>query len=40
MYFIFNSLKNYNLDPRHYFSVPLLSWDAMLEMTNGELEKN
>ena len=37
--FIFTSLKNYNLDPCHYFSAPGLSWDAMSKMTNVELEK-
>ena len=26
-------LKNYGLDPCHYFSSPGLSWDAMLKMT-------
>ena len=31
--------KNYGLDPCHYFSSPGLSWDAMLKMTNIELEK-
>ena len=33
------SLKNYNLDPCHYFSAPGLSWDAMLKMAKIELEK-
>ena len=28
----------YGLDPRHYFSSPGLSWDAMLKMTGIELE--
>ena len=37
--FISTSLKNYNLDPCHYFSAPWLSWDAMLKMTKVELEK-
>ena len=37
--FIFTSLKNSNLDSCHYFSAPGLSWDAMLKMTNAELEK-
>ena len=32
-------LKYYNLDPCHYFSAPELSWDAMLKMTELELEK-
>ena len=37
--FISTSLKYYNLDPCHYFSVPRLSWDAMLKVTKVELEK-
>ena len=37
--FISSSFKNYNLDQCHYFSAPGLSWDAMLKMTNTELEK-
>ena len=37
--FIDAYLKYYGLDPYHYFSAPGLSWDAMLEMTNIELEK-
>ena len=32
-------LKFYGLDRRHYFSSPGLSWDAMLKMTSGKLEK-
>ena len=32
-------LKYYGLDPCHYFSSPGLSWDAMLKMTVGKLEK-
>ena len=32
-------LKNYNLDPCHYFSLPGLSRDAMLKVTKVELEK-
>ena len=28
----------YELDPAHYFTSPGLSWDAMLKMTNIELE--
>ena len=32
-------LKNYNLDPCHYFSPPGLSWDTMLKVTKVELEK-
>ena len=31
-------LEYYQLDPCHYFSCPGLSWDAMLKMTNVELE--
>ena len=31
-------LLYYKLDPCHYFTSPALSWDAMLEMTNIELE--
>ena len=31
--------KFYGLDPCHYFSSPGLSWDAMLKMTEIELEK-
>ena len=37
--FISTCLKFYNLDPCHYFSVPGLSWDAMLKITGVELEK-
>ena len=37
--FISTNLKYYGLDPCHYFSVPGLSWDAMLKMTKVELEK-
>ena len=29
--FISASLKNYNLDPCHYFSIPRLSWNTMLK---------
>ena len=32
-------LKFYELNPCHYFSSPGLSWDAMLKMTGGKLEK-
>ena len=32
-------LKDYDLDPCHYFSSPGLSWDAMLKMTGIQLEK-
>ena len=31
-------LKYYGLDPCHYFSSPRLSWNAMLKMTEIELE--
>ena len=37
--FIDTCLKLYDLDPFHYFSSPGLSWDAMLKITNAELEK-
>ena len=37
--FIDVCLKNYGLDPCHYFSSPGLSWDAMLKMTSIKLEK-
>ena len=37
--FIDICLKYYGLDPCHYFSAPGLSWDAMLKMTDIELEK-
>ena len=32
-------LKDYGLDPCHYFSSPGLSWDAMLKMIGIKLEK-
>ena len=32
-------MKFYELDPCHYFSSPGLSWDAMLKMSEIELEK-
>ena len=32
-------LKDYGLDPCHYFSSPGLSWDAMLKMTGIQLER-
>ena len=32
------SLKNYGLCPSHYLSAPVLSWDAMLNLTKVELE--
>ena len=37
--FIGTCVKNYVLDPGHYFSSPGLNWDAMLKMTGIELEK-
>ena len=37
--FISTILKYFNLDPCYYFSVPGLSWDAMLKMTRVELGK-
>ena len=37
--FIGVCLKDYGLDPCHYFSSPGLSWDAMLKMACIELEK-
>ena len=37
--FIDTCMKFYRLDPCHYFSVPRLSWDAMLKVTGVELEK-
>ena len=37
--FIDMCLKFYQLDPCHYFSSPVLSWDAMLKMTGVRLEK-
>ena len=32
------ALQYYKLDPCHYFTSPGLSWDAMLKMTDMELE--
>ena len=37
--FIGTCFKYYGLDPCHYFSSLGLSWDAMLKMTDIELEK-
>ena len=37
--FISVCLKDYVLDPCHYFSSPGLSWDAMLKFTGVRLEK-
>ena len=31
-------LKNYGLDPVYYYTAPGLAWDAMLKMTNINLE--
>ena len=33
-----NNLKNYGVCPSHYLSAPGLSWDAMLKMTEFNLE--
>ena len=33
-----SSLKYYGLCSSHYLSAPTLIWDAMLNMTNVELE--
>ena len=32
-------LKNYGLDPSHYYLSPGLRWDSMLKMTGIQLEK-
>ena len=37
--FIKVCLEYYCLNPCHYFSLPGLSWDAMLKMTGIQLEK-
>ena len=37
--FVSVCLKYYGLDPCHYFISPGLSWNAMLKMTNRELEE-
>ena len=37
--FIDVCLKDYGLDPCHYFSSPGISWDAMLKMAGIKLEK-
>ena len=31
-------IKNYNLDPAHYYTAPGLAWDASLKITDGKLE--
>ena len=36
--FISVYLKDYGLDPCHYFSSPGVSWDAMLKMAGVQLE--
>ena len=37
--FIDTCLKYYELNPCHYFSAPMLPWDAMLKMTGVKLKK-
>ena len=37
--FIDTCIKHYKLDPRHHFSSPGLTWDAMLEMSGVRLGK-
>ena len=37
--FIDVCLKDYGLDPCHYYSSPGLSWDEMLKMTGIKLDK-
>lgn len=32
------SIRDYGLDPLHYYTLPGFSWDAMLKMTGVELE--
>ena len=36
--FINDCLKDYGLDPCHYFRSPGLSWDAILKMTGIKLK--
>ena len=31
-------IKNYNLDPAHYYTAPGLAWDAVLKLTESKLE--
>ena len=31
-------IKNYNLDPAHYYTAPGLAWDAALKVTKVEIE--
>ncbi|XP_072375164.1 uncharacterized protein [Diabrotica undecimpunctata] len=33
-----SSLRTYNLDPAHYYTLPGFTWDAMLKYTGQELE--
>ena len=33
-----NCIKNYKLDPGHYYTAPGLAWDAALKVTKVELE--
>lgn len=37
--FINSTLNNYYLDPCYYYSLPGLSWDAVLRMTKIELDQ-
>ena len=37
--FISVCLKNYGLEPSHYYSSPELSWNSILRMSGIELEK-
>ena len=32
------SIDTYDLDPIHYYSLPRLSWDAMLKYTEVEID--
>ena len=31
-------IKNYKLDPAHYYTAPVLAWDASLKVTEVKLE--
>ena len=33
-----NCIKNYELDPAHYYTAPGLAWDAALKVTGVNLE--
>jgi len=33
-----NSMTNYSFDPAHYYTAPGLSWDAVLRITDVNLE--